>query len=92
MKLERSDRAQTLIERESNASTLSAVGDSPGDVLSISHHPSAPQPLVTLPVKPIVLDLAFAGVPEPVEVQQQQQQPESKGEGGFFTSFFGGSK
>lgn len=88
IKLERSDRVQTLVERESFASTLSAVGDAPGDVLSISYHPAAPQPLVALPVKPIVLDLAFAGVPEPVEVVQTS----SGGEGGFFSSFFGGSK
>jgi hypothetical protein len=88
--LERSNRVQTLVERESFASTLSAVGEAPGDVMTISHHPAASQPLVALPVKPIVLDLAFAGVPEPVETPAAATTTSASG-GGIFSSFFGGS-
>jgi hypothetical protein len=70
--------------RESFASTLSAVGEAPGDVMTISHHPAASQPLVALPVKPIVLDLAFAGVPEPVETPAATANASG---GGIFSSW-----
>jgi hypothetical protein len=95
--LARSARPQSLASREAGGSTLEPTGDAPADALAIAPHPAAAPLLLTLPVKPYLLDLALAGVPEappPEAVAPAAAAAPAKaaggGGGGLFGVLFGG--